>query len=425
MGCGNCGSKKDGAPSGCKSHGSCASGGCNRLNVHNWLADIPIADFSKPYPFIEISFNNGSRKDFYKSDSPFEYSKGDFITVEGTNGGFDVGTVSVTGELVKLQMKKRHIKENDKDIKRVLRHSNAQEIEQMEAAKKREKEVMLKARVIIRHFKIEMKLSEVEIQADGKKATYFYTADDRIDFRELIKEFSNEFKMRVEMKQIGIRQEAQKVGGIGSCGRELCCSTWLNDFKSVSTAAARYQNLSINQTKLSGQCGRLKCCLNYELDTYMDALKVFPNNADKIQTQQGIAFLQKKDIFKKLMWYSYAKSNKLYPLSIPKVLEIIEQNKKGEKPFELIGEEIEKKENGEKELEFVDTVGHFTLKSLEKKKKPTNKKKNTPNAPNAANTNAPKPAQKPKPENATPNSSTPKPNNTKKKYKGPRKKPGE
>ncbi|MBP6456680.1 MAG: hypothetical protein KA275_08125, partial [Chitinophagaceae bacterium] len=256
----------------------------------------------------------------------------------------------------------------------------------------------------------------------------------------------NEFKMRVEMKQIGIRQEAQKVGGIGSCGRELCCSTWLNDFKSVSTAAARYQNLSINQTKLSGQCGRLKCCLNYELDTYMDALKVFPNNADKIQTQQGIAFLQKKDIFKKLMWYSYAKSNKLYPLSIPKVLEIIEQNKKGEKPFELIGEEIEKKENGEKELEFVDTVGHFTLKSLEKKKKPNNKKKNTPNSPNGANTNAPKQPQKPKPkpenavsnptnpkplnrinqpENTSPNGSTPKPNNNKKKYKGPRKKPGE
>lgn len=199
---------------------------------------------------------------------------------------------------MKLQMKKRHIKESDKDIKRVLRHSSTEEIEQMETAKKREKDVMLKARVIIRHFKIEMKLSEVEIQADGKKATYFYTADDRIDFRELIKEFSNEFKMRVEMKQIGIRQEAQKVGGIGSCGRELCCTTWLNDFKSVSTAAARYQNLSINQTKLSGQCGRLKCCLNYELDTYMDALKVFPNNADKIQTQQGIAFLQKK-IFSK------------------------------------------------------------------------------------------------------------------------------
>ncbi|WP_232517135.1 regulatory iron-sulfur-containing complex subunit RicT [Chitinophaga sp. MD30] len=210
----------------------------------------------------------------------------------------------------------------------------------MKEKKARERDAMIKARALARNLGLEMKLAEVEIQADGRKATFFYTADDRVDFRELIKIYASEFRVKVEMRQIGARQEAGKVGGIGSCGRELCCSTWLSDFKSVNTTAARYQNLSINQAKLSGQCGRLKCCLNYELDTYLDALKDFPEDADSIQTANGTANLQKKDIFKNLMWYSYENSNKQYPLTITRVKEIRQLNKQGIRPDDLKAVEV-------------------------------------------------------------------------------------
>jgi hypothetical protein len=211
-----------------------------------------------------------------------------------------------------------------------------------------------------------MKMSQVEIQADGKKATFFYIADDRVDFRELIKIYASEFRVKVEMRQIGSRQEAGKVGGIGSCGRELCCATWLTDFKSVNTTAARYQNLSINQTKLSGQCGRLKCCLNYELDTYLDALQEFPENADMIQVQRGTATLIKKDIFKNLMWYVLPDSSKQYPLTIERVKKIRSLNNQNIIPDELEAVEVVSGKPKEVEPEFVDVVGHITLKSLEK-----------------------------------------------------------
>jgi len=214
-----------------------------------------------------------------------------------------------------------------------------------------------------------LKMGEVEIQADGRKATFFYIADERVDFRELIRVYASEFKVKVEMKQIGARQEAGKIGGIGSCGRELCCSTWLTDFKSVNTNAARYQNLSINQTKLSGQCGRLKCCLNYELDTYMDALQHFPDDADVIEVAKGRAFLIKKDIFRNLMWYSMPDSTKHYPLSIESVIKIKEQNKLGIKPDTLETVEIISGKPKEVEPEFVDVVGQISLKSLEKNTK--------------------------------------------------------
>jgi hypothetical protein len=227
-----------------------------------------------------------------------------------------------------------------------------------------------------------MKLCEVELQSDGKKATFFYTADQRVDFRELIKVYANDFKVRVEMKQIGARQESGKVGGIGSCGRELCCSTWLSDFKSVNTTAARYQNLSINQTKLSGQCGRLKCCLNYELDTYMDALRGFPDQADFIETIKGRATLQKRDIFKNLMWYSFSDSNKQYPLTIERVKEILAENKQGRKPEELQAVELEisNPKAVKVDVGFVNDVGQITLKALEKgNKKKQNKGGNRDN----------------------------------------------
>lgn len=392
MGCGSCGSHKEGGiPTGCKDNGACRSGGCNRLNVHDWLSLVPVSDFDRPFPFIEISFNHGSRKDFFKTSNPLSYEKGDFVTVEGS-GGFDVGVVSVTGELVKLQMKKKGVSEKSDEIKRILHKSTEVEIAQLDESKKSEKNLMIKARVIARDLKLDMKIAEVELQADGKKATFFYTAEDRVDFRELIKRFAGEFRIKVEMRQIGIRQEAAKVGGIGSCGRELCCSTWLNDFKSVSTTAARYQNLSINQTKLSGQCGRLKCCLNYELDTYMDALRVFPEQADRIKMKAGMAFLQKKDIFKNLMWYSFEKSNTLYPLTIDRVKEIIELNKKGVFPEELQAVEVTKKTAVAEKTDFVDVVGQFSLKGLERASKKKKQKAQEERRPSAGNQTGKAPA---------------------------------
>jgi cell fate regulator YaaT (PSP1 superfamily) len=337
------------------------------MNVFDWLSALPLHDGAKPYPVIEVSFNNGSRKDFYRNNTSLILEKGQMIVVEGVSG-YDVTMVSVTGELVKLQMKKYGVKE-DPQMKRVLRLATKDDLENYNKQKAREKEVMVQSRAIARQLNLEMKISEVEIQADGKKATFFYTADGRVDFRELIKVYASEFKLKVEMRQIGARQESAKVGGIGSCGRELCCSTWLTDFKSVNTNAARYQNLSINQTKLSGQCGRLKCCLNYELDTYMDALRVFPDKAEVLLTTQGEAFLSKKDIFRNLMWYSYKDSSKQYPLTIERVKEIQKVNREGKRPDELQPVELETSANkaGVKvEMGFVNDVGQVSLKSLEK-----------------------------------------------------------
>lgn len=364
MACAGCGTGAEGKPSGCKSNGGCSSGGCNRLNVFDWLANIPLSDSLAPFDIIEVSFNNGSRKDFYRNTTKQLLDKGEMVTVEGVSG-FDIGQISLTGELVKLQMKKKRI-EDTPEVKKVLRRATNEDLARMNDNKAREKDALIKARAIARSIGLEMKLAEVEIQADGRKATFFYTADDRVDFRELIKLYAGEFRVKVEMRQIGARQEAGKVGGIGSCGRELCCSTWLTDFKSVNTTAARYQNLSINQAKLSGQCGRLKCCLNYELDTYLDALKEFPEDADSIETANGVATLQKRDIFKNLMWYSYGDSNKQYPLTIARVKEIRQLNKQNIRPEDLKPVEVVATKPKETDLGFADVVGQISLRSLEK-----------------------------------------------------------
>ena len=318
MGCGNCGTGK---PNGCKSNGGCTTGGCNRMNVHDWLLNMPVADIMDECKVIEVSFNHGSRKDFFRNTTLQHFEKGDVICVEGVSG-FDLGEVSLTGEIVRLQMKKKGVEELNPEMKKVLRRAGDRDVDTWRHSKSREKEALIRSRAIAKQLKLEMKLSEVEIQADSRKATFFYIADGRVDFRELIKVYASEFKLKVEMRQIGARQESAKVGGIGSCGRELCCATWLSDFKSVNTTAARYQNLSINQAKLSGQCGRLKCCLNYELDTYLDALQHFPDNCDSIQVAKGAASLIKKDIFKNLMWYVLPDSNKQYPLTIERVRKI-------------------------------------------------------------------------------------------------------
>src|SRR3954469_12057483 len=362
MGCGSCGTGK---PNGCKSNGGCSTGSCNRMNAHDWLLNLPFSDPESTCKIIEVSFKRGSRKDFFRNNTLQFFEKGEYVTVEGVSG-FDVGEVSLTGELVRLQLKKKNGDEYNPDMKKVLRRSNEKDIELFEHNKSREQEALIRTRAIAKQLNLEMKLIEVEIQADGKKATFYYTAEDRVDFRELIKVLASEFKLKVEMRQIGIRQEAGKVGGIGSCGRELCCATWLTDFKSVTTTAARYQNLAINQTKLSGQCGRLKCCLNYELDTYLDPLQHFPENADVLETTKGMAFLIKKDIFKNLMWYTMPDSTKHYPLTITRVKEIQKMNAQGQKPDELEAIEIVSSKPKEVEPEFVDVVGQISLRTLEK-----------------------------------------------------------
>ena len=366
MGCSNCGTSKGGKPSGCKSNGGCSTGGCNRLNVHDWLANLPFSDPESGCRIVEVSFNQGSRKDYYRNATTQLFEKGDMVSVEGVSG-FDVGQVTLTGEVVRLQLKKKGIEEKNPEIKRIMRRATDKDLEIMQQNKARERDALIRSRAIARQLKLDMKMSEVEIQADGRKATFFYIADDRVDFRELIKLYAGEFRVKVEMRQIGARQEAAKVGGIGSCGRELCCSTWLSDFKSVNTTAARYQNLSINQSKLSGQCGRLKCCLNYELDTYLDALQNFPDNAESLQVAKGTASLIKKDIFRNLMWYVLPDSNKQYPLTIERVRKIRQMNMKNEIADDLGPVEVSTgKPKEETETGFVDLVGQISLKTLEK-----------------------------------------------------------
>lgn len=350
------------------------------MNVHDWLANLPFSDLDSYCRIIEVSFNQGSRKDFYRNNTVHFFEKGDIIAVEGVSG-FDVGTVSITGELVRLQLKKHGLREDNAEFKKVLRIASDHDIAKWKETKAREHEVLITSRAIARQYNVNLKMAEVEIQADSRKATFFYIADERVDFRELIKAYASEFKLKVEMRQIGARQEAGKVGGIGSCGRELCCSTWLTDFKSVNTNAARYQNLSINQTKLSGQCGRLKCCLNYELDTYLDALQHFPTDAEVLETAKGRAFLIKKDIFRNLMWYTMADTTKHYPLSIDGVKKIQFQNQNGKKPDNLETVEIVSNKFNDVEPEFVDVVGHISVKSLDKnsrRKKNDNRRRNQP-----------------------------------------------
>ena len=362
---------------GCGSSGGCSTGGCNKMNTFDWFADIPLTD-NFNFNLVEISFKNGARKGFYRNDKKIELFRGDKVVLEASQG-FDLGEVSLSGELVKIQMNKKDVKESADTIRNILRKATEEDIKRMQMLRGKEKAMLVKARVISRSLNLEMKVGDIEFQGDGKKATFFYTADNRIDFRELVKQYAGAFKVKIEMRQIGARQEAGRIGGMGSCGRELCCSTWLSDFESVSTGAARYQQLSINTDKLSGQCGRLKCCLNFELDTYMDALKSIPKNPDKIKTKEGTAYLRKTDIFKKELTYNIDRSNKYYKLSAEDVATLIQMNKKGEHPNSLsdfnIVEETKDKELNEAYNE--ELVGSVSLKTLEKKaRKKSRKNKN-------------------------------------------------
>ena len=260
MACGSCGTGEDGKPRGCKSNGSCTSGGCEKLSVFDWLSNMTLPGNETPFNIYEVRFKNG-RKHFFKNTEKLSISMGDVVAVEGSPG-HDIGVVSLGGELVKVQMKKRKVSIDSEEIKKIYRKASQRDIEIWEKARNRELETQKRGREILGRLGLKMKLSDVEFQGDGNKATFYYTAEARVDFRQLIKDLAGAFSIRVEMKQVGARQEAARLGGVGSCGRELCCSTWLTDFRKVTTSAARYQQLSLNPLKLAGQCGKLKCCLN-------------------------------------------------------------------------------------------------------------------------------------------------------------------
>src|SRR5690554_4487969 len=362
MGCATCANNTSGSPAGCRNNGNCGSGGCNKLTVFNWLANMEVPQHKEEFYNVEVRFKNG-RKDFYQYDSSLQLFDGDVVAVEASSG-HDVGVVCLSGELVRLQMQKKGVFHLSKELKKVYRKANEKDIDQWQAGRAKEADAMLKARKFANDLKLRMKISDVEYQGDLTKAVFYYTAEERVDFRELIKKMAETFRTRIEMKQIGMRQEAGRLGGIGSCGRELCCSTWLTDFRSVATSAARYQQLSLNPTKLAGQCGKLKCCLNYELEVYMDELKKFPDTKKKLRTKKGDAFFQKMDIFTNKMWYSY--QDNLYEfieLSLDRVSEIIEQNKKGNEVEELKAYTLAV----EVKPDYANVVGQDSLTRFDKK----------------------------------------------------------
>lgn len=365
MGCTNC-SSSGGTPEGCRGNGNCGDSGCSKLAVHDWLGQMSLPAGHGQFEYVEIRFKNG-RKEFFRNTEALHLNAGDAVAVEAKSG-HDIGIISLTGDLVKFQMNKKNVRMVEQDFYKIYRHAEEKDIERWEEAKSLEASTMLKARQLAIELDLSMKISDVEYQGDKSKAIFYYTAENRVDFRELIKAMAQEFSIKIEMKQIGMRQEASRLGGIGSCGRELCCSSWLTDFRSVSTSAARYQQLSLNPDKLAGQCGKLKCCLNYELDNYLHELKKFPETKVSLKTEKGKAFFQKMDIFRAVMWYSYEDNpGKFIELTIDRVKEIIAVNKKGKKVPELLSDvQISEKV---REPAFQDVVGQDSLTRFDKKGK--------------------------------------------------------
>ena len=373
MACGSCGTGEDGKPRGCKSNGSCTSGGCEKLSVFDWLSNMTLPGNETPFNIYEVRFKNG-RKHFFKNTEKLSISMGDVVAVEGSPG-HDIGVVSLGGELVKVQMKKRKVSIDSEEIKKIYRKASQRDIEIWEKARNRELETQKRGREILGRLGLKMKLSDVEFQGDGNKATFYYTAEARVDFRQLIKDLAGAFSIRVEMKQVGARQEAARLGGVGSCGRELCCSTWLTDFRKVTTSAARYQQLSLNPLKLAGQCGKLKCCLNFELDTYLDALNDFPKQEKILKTESGDAEFVKMDIFKKLLWYTYKENrSKWYKLSLEQVQEIIDLNNKNEVSIPL--EDYESEIEEVVAVDFENVVGQDSLTRFDTPKKNRRRNRN-------------------------------------------------
>ena len=381
MACTSCSTTDGGAPKGCKNNGTCGTDSCNKLTVFDWLGNMNLPNGQTPFDCVEVRFKNG-RKEFYRNTEKLTLSIGDIVATEASPG-HDIGIVTLTGELVKVQMKKKSVDHTSTEITKIYRKASQKDIDIWSDSRSKEEPMKVKAREIAIALKLQMKISDIEFQGDGSKAIFYYTAEDRVDFRQLIKEFAQSFKTRIEMKQVGFRQEAARLGGIGSCGRELCCSTWLTDFRSVNTSAARYQQLSLNPQKLAGQCGKLKCCLNYELDTYLDALKEFPSFETKLFTEKGDAICQKQDIFKGLMWFAYTNNfANWHVLKIEQIHEIIALNKE-KKPVTSL-EDYAIEIVVEKETTFNNAMGQESLtrfdqpKSKNRNKKKSNKNKKKP-----------------------------------------------
>lgn len=371
MGCGTC-STRSGAG---EIKTSCTTGakdinGVNKLQVYDWLTNIDLPANEIIHDNVEVRFKN-SRKEIFTNPNSLHIFTGDVVVIEG-KPGYDIGVVSLTGRLVSFQLKRKKQYKNH-EFRKILRKASQEEIIKWEEARDMERPTMLRVREIAKNLDLEMKISDVEYQADKSKAVFYYTAEDRVDFRELIKQIADEFRIRVEMKQIGSRQEASRLGGIGSCGRELCCSTWLTDFRSVSTSSARYQQLSLNPQKLTGQCGKLKCCLNYELDMYMENLRELPDSNVVLESEQGIAVHFKTDIFKKEVYFVLKGKEIASPfkLSSEKVFEIVEMNKKGKKPFSFM--DLVEIDEPVKKPDYSNVVGQDDLNRFDKKK---SKKKN-------------------------------------------------
>ncbi|HLW29652.1 MAG TPA: regulatory iron-sulfur-containing complex subunit RicT [Brumimicrobium sp.] len=366
MGCSSCGTG-GGTPRGCKNNGTCSSGGCNKLGVFDWLANMQLPNGKSQYDIVEIRFKN-SRKSFFRNLKGLELNVGDVVVVEASPG-YDVGVISVVGELSRIQVQKKAPNFKAHEARKIIRHASQADIDKWVTARKQEEEVMHKAREMAIALNLDMKISDVEYQGDGSKATFYYTANGRVDFRQLIKDMADSFRVRIEMRQIGARQESARLGGIGSCGRELCCSTWLTDFRSVSTSAARYQQLSLNPQKLAGQCGKLKCCLNYELDMYIDELKDFPSTEIKLYSKKGSGIHIKTDVFKRLMWYLHQTDEKTGPslvaLSPERVKEIIALNKEKKNPEDL--KDFDEATVDVKVPDYTNVVGQDDLNRFDKK----------------------------------------------------------
>ncbi|WP_396636157.1 stage 0 sporulation family protein [Maribacter sp. R77961] len=384
MGCSSCSTGKDGQPKGCKNNGTCGTDGCNKLTVFDWLSNMALPNGEKPFEFVEIRFKN-SRKGFFKNTENLSLSIGDIVATQAQSG-HDIGMVTLTGELVRVQMKRKKEDYKSEEFAKVYRKASQKDIDIWQKCRDREEEIKKRAREIAIILKLQMKISDVEFQGDGSKATFYYTAEERVDFRQLIKDMAKAFGIRIEMRQIGYRQEAQRLGGIGSCGRELCCSTWLTDFRSVSTSAARYQQLSLNPQKLAGQCGKLKCCLNYELDAYLDALKDFPGQDTKLFTEKGIAFCQKTDIFKETLWFSYKdEPANWHVLTKDQTNEILQKNRKKEKVASL--EFYASVNTVEEKVVFENVVGQDSLTRFDRPKGKNNRNNRNKNRNRKKNNN--------------------------------------
>jgi cell fate regulator YaaT (PSP1 superfamily) len=389
MSCKTCSSKTDGSPKGCKNNGTCGTDSCNKFTVFDWLSNMTLPTGATPFNWVEVRFKNG-RKIYYKNTENLTLSIGDVVATQAASG-HDIGMVTLSGELVKVQMKRKKISEKPEDVFKIYRKASQRDIDIWVEAREKEEPMKVKARQFAIDLRLKMKISDIEFQGDASKATFYYTADERVDFRELIKLFAREFRTRIEMKQIGLRQEAARLGGIGSCGRELCCSTWLTDFRSVNTSAARYQQLSLNPLKLAGQCGKLKCCLNYELDAYLDALKSFPKTEVKLRTEKGTAVCQKTDIFKGHMWYAYeGEWMNWHILTTDQANEIIAKNVKKEKVASL--EEYASELIIDTKVDFENVVGQDSLTRFDKPKNQSRSKNNKRKKNNRNN-------KKPRPQN--------------------------